>query len=477
MPPLVDLPDELILQIITHLDLPDILPLSRVSRRLQLIALPLYLEHWGIKPDQHGHIHELVLDFIRDPVSAMSRAEGIQTAFFITSIHHLHCIFHTGDTFVDKEAPSVVGLMKGCTTISRVTFVSYFERRYSGSSLYGLLETAKSRACKDLKVVDKSAGNSPHGCSFGFPKIRRQKPWQKLLQRLGKSPPHTPLLPLAIGRLELQSGLIAANSYKPISPILGSMTTLSLVCHYSSDSYSVFFETATMPNLVEFSFVGGVALRGFQSIMMAQFISRHPTIKILDHRTDWGHEHSPHYKTFPPLVFPALVKLIGRAPDIQHILNLSSSHPKLESIHIISRFRVHEWDYLKVDPMDGALSAISFLKGQIRLLLSFKEESVLEAWLHKQLERALVEPTMHCVHILEVSTEGQFQFSPSILGLLPRWLAMFPAIREASFADGSVTLDAKAAVSVSTFVGEIRRLSPGIKSLKFDMVEHISDTI
>jgi hypothetical protein len=112
---LLDLPNELILLILGHPDLPSVslLCLSMLCRRLHNIALPLYFQMHGMDdPAQNSNV--TMRDDRRDPISAL------QMALFIPAVHKLSCSFPHYEKSIRPLFPHIRRLR---VLISRLAFV------------------------------------------------------------------------------------------------------------------------------------------------------------------------------------------------------------------------------------------------------------------------------------------------------------------------------------------------------------------
>ncbi|KAJ7498717.1 hypothetical protein FB451DRAFT_7458 [Mycena latifolia] len=97
---LLDLPDELLLLILEHLDPNALLYLAMLSRRLHYISLPMYFMHYGMdNPAEKAEF--TMLDSRRDPLTAL------QMALFIPAITHLSCSWPHYETSVHLLFPHI----------------------------------------------------------------------------------------------------------------------------------------------------------------------------------------------------------------------------------------------------------------------------------------------------------------------------------------------------------------------------------
>lgn len=208
-----------------------------------------------------------------------------------------------------------------------------------------------------------------------------------------------------------------------------NLTDLSIKYVYNSKGWATCLEQIRIPNLSTLS----VTHCAVPPPTLACFFARHPSLRSLEfHHNMFIPSHPPRLKGDALFSVETLVS----SPDcIALYLPSPGSLPSLQSVRIIAGDR-----HLGLTRLESAFQMISECKQDLSLTLEFTSYApMLDAWLQSgiqqsedDLEVARPEASTHCVKYLRIdSLDGSF--SDLTLNLLPRWLGLFPALRDISF--------------------------------------------
>ena len=240
-----------------------------------------------------------------------------------------------------------------------------------------------------------------------------------------------------------------------------NLTNLSVKYVYNSKGWAACLEQIRIPHLSTLS----VTHCAVPPHTMACFFARHPSLRSLEF----------HHNTFIPSHPPRLkgdtlfsVETLVSSPDcIALYLPSPGSLPALQSVRIIAGDR-----HLGLTRLEGAFQIISECGQDLSLTLEFTSYApMLDAWLQSGIQQSEDDPEVarpeastHCVKCLRIdSLDGPF--SDLTLNLLPRWLGLFPELRDISFV-GRCFRDPALVTKISGEVGFVPSVGKACTSVK-----------
>ena len=194
---------------------------------------------------------------------------------------------------------------------------------------------------------------------------------------------------------------------------------------------------------------------------LCHFFARHPSITTLELKgCTMPFQRSPVSQD----ILPKLTALAASSQYLTCLLEDKDNFPNLVSITIASHlYRLQSFDYHLTE---RALTSIAQRIQETAVTLKLTSQPEVEQWLVETVRGgpgANVLRSLHCVTKLRISTVLSFTFSKSAVALFPRWLALFPALKQVAFVNFCIELEHDATI---TFVRAISDACPRLKIVR-----------
>lgn len=232
-----------------------------------------------------------------------------------------------------------------------------------------------------------------------------------------------------------------------------------------SEKWSTILPRLTLPNLASLT----VRESGVPFHDLADFLSRHSSIVYL---TLFSTAPDPPVlkPRLPKACLPILTTINATPAEITNLFQSPDAFPNLEFITVSSFNGVAIGQASDYTYMDDALSAVAnHTKDGLTLSLRLIQETGMEEWLQAKINGTGGQ-VPECVTKLELRTDFRFSFSTAVVGLLPRWLALFPSVQRISFAASCLKVDGEEKIS---FFKEMGERCPGLQTISIDFDEHV----
>ena len=360
---LIDLPNELLLDVMDDLHPSDLLNLSLLCGRLHRLALPAYLMRYGIAPIDHH------LTLSAEQLEALP---GLRLAPFIKDIRGLSCNM--------KPPSSADGIVTVVHQLCRLLFetdgledvtlnfdhchMTYFECYFLGRAkeeAWIRLLTAAARRCTSLALRHK---NISTGVFYADLIKQEEDKWQsrgldrctvdelrKLLMNRGPHAHGAEQMPYTLKSLVLHMNAFLFRSYSDWSfHILNTapLTRLEFIGVEVPDLTSaILFRGIHIPTLEHLC----ITACSFSFRHFAHFLYRHSsisTLRIVDYIV-------PHPLSTPTL--PHLVALHSSPDNITRLLTPTAAFPKLTRICVV--VRVQAGDRFNISTVEHSLTPVA----------------------------------------------------------------------------------------------------------------------
>lgn len=423
---LSDLPYELLSLIVEDLKPEDLLTLAKVSRRLNLVMIPLYLETYNINFSMH-QLDELVFNF--SPQVIVGRRvwdcnavlKALMISVMAPKVSHLSCHVQYSDRFLRLVAPALLTLCKKSPGIDTITveYSSFHEteeiRRQTNILVAEALEEVATR-CNTTRF-SFVYGLSTYTDNLPLPALVKASNltppmWKRLLpwKRKTRGTAAHAVLRAAIKTLDFRPyhGLTVHSYECAWSSALRQSTvdshtlrTLSIQGFYSRKAFEDLLDLLIFPNLLNLNLFSIQC----EPVKLDSFLARHPTIQYLSHscRTDDQYRRT----LGPKVTLPALHTLCGIPNALYPYLARaakSGAFPVLDTARIfITTILPMEDD---IPQVYAPLKLLSQRKAKPvqNLSLVFLQHHALCQWLE---ERDQSETVLPFIEKLEIRTETE----------------------------------------------------------------------
>lgn len=497
---LLNLPDELLHQIVNLSHGRELYSLSLLCRRLHNLALPTFLARRGISIHDVSSSGKLVLFGER-----LELLPFLQMALFITSLGHLHYTFRSLELAFDivilrdirrlddflsnlrsLEAVTLdftnvnwylwssnqghIGwsshlgfllntlMAKSCKTLTllRGTPVDHAQRRTSYGSVGQLVTEHEAQPCssvvRPLAVLKKAAGavgwgkherfssDQPIGQSvLDDQRTIRLSQGARLKSELTTFILHSPLFLV----YPCYSWTIEVLTYSPI-------TCLSIGCMgLTSDIWSSILPLIDVPSLSDLS----IESCTIATPDLLLFLTRHPQItRLLLDRSLRG---MPSRMVPVEGFLPRLTTLAADPIGLQIFFSIAFGSYNALSIRILTRIACgHRFDPHR---LTQSLTPLIPLLGDTDLYLRISVESGSTDWLFADVpNNAAIENLRPLQAVTQLDFVSEFVYAT----YPPTWLGLFPLLEQISF-----TRCTEMSIDVATFVDIIRVACPAIKAV------------
>ncbi|KAJ7587825.1 hypothetical protein C8J56DRAFT_82930 [Mycena floridula] len=496
-----NLPTELLLLIATDLDAASFLHLSMLSRRLQMIFLPLFFKESGTSLESRE---------FKLCGSDMTLLSGLQISLHTTSIDSLSCTFNSGAAFIFREMHSLHCLVSRLASIGHVKLnlvgVNFHDCLYDARGevlgdwalkLTALLNAIMQREETVLTVIygSRSISSKRHfrnvvpsrmspertkepvrevGRSLvqsvvtkairSFSSLKsRSRSREPAVVVVVPSPPTEPVLPIVqnpkIRETRLLSSILFHVPFRnwTIETLNATqITSLSLDnLALSIDDMGDCMTALTLPRLTKLALGSSDIL--FHDLV--SFLRRHSTLQFLDLYQNTA--HNPVILDDSDAPFLPNLKRITATPEYLTAF-LGAPLSNLQKVTLTSDFHgmpPYGYCYSQFDPVYAALK-----ERDVTLELVFLSGIGLELWVrrvsghltgdqkavgnigpstNRSLEpvtASLIKSLSH-VRALELGTGNRFYFSQTMMEALVGFLAMWPALENVVFKPPCVLQD------------------------------------
>ncbi|KAF9461718.1 hypothetical protein BDZ94DRAFT_1263165 [Collybia nuda] len=326
-PGFFDIPDDVLYIVFNYLGLSELLALAALSRRLQLLSIPIYLTRRNIlDPTTLAR-----LPLGRDPHTSLADISALRLSLSVSTIRHLHCpiISYSGLFLVFEYFKQLRLLVLSLRSVEKVTIkfpddqdhkMNYKTVREKWGELFGsFLDAVVKRRCVSLKLLGGALIEDNYRAS------------QPMLLALC-SPPSS---------IETKLTTLVTDSDTLLqTPIL--LQTVSILKHsriiqldltlLSEDASHLLLNATQLLSMVTKLSIDGPSVR--PALVMA-FINGLPCLKYLNMRGSLSKNctGSYFYPGFNPML--NLISLSAPRPFIMLLLDNPTFLPKLQSLTIV----------------------------------------------------------------------------------------------------------------------------------------------
>jgi hypothetical protein len=460
---LLDLPTEVILQILRDLSNTDLLSLATLSRRLHYTTLPLYFQRHGVR-DLRG---SLTIYFPEDLASAHSYLPGLRMALFLDSVREIEFVFRGAPhTFRDmKEAASLllklthvdrVKLNLQCLTMTQAGRID-IPHTPDGqdnmailcSSMSSLFDAIYAKSCVSFRACYGHLQNKmyPHR-TFDLVRELKKARLIKIIASLmrktnfGRKEPNwrvpgfagPPLASLRAFHLEsrlfLWSPLLAwaLMTFERSSPTL---VELSFHLYIQTKDWTHFLPHIFLPSLSKLA----IASYDLEFSDLIKFLRRHPRITSLCLCNGRLNIDSKNRTPILTDLFSALTHLCAPSDYILHLLQNTEQFLNLVNVHIWP-FYGTVFPHLRLVKQNEALELVAKLHPagkKIHLTIHlFPKRASYGSIPMLVLPESGVEETLWNVRSLRLRVAFRLPIDHDPAPVA-RWLALYPALREVEF--------------------------------------------
>ena len=460
---LLTLSTELLLLILDNVHTPGLLTLSRTSRLLHYLALPRYLSRHGI---QDPASRTLVLE----SHTAVQALPGFQISLFITSLDHLSYKFRGVYPHFAREVHQLLCFVTRLSQVNEVILdLGNIDSRWAdglaiASSIFWkpdflrLLEVILKKKCVSLTVTH---GRFLNPASPSSPSSNKRRAFiDDLLsatrQFLVSSRPvssnhgvtiHHTSYPSELRRFCIHADILFSPPFHDwIMGMLNTSPITSLSFRLAGlhpTTWANFLSCITIPTLSHFS--PEAASIPFADLL--RFFSRHPS--IIDIRLH-SHINHPDSGRLPrPFInkkqlLPNLASLSGCPGNINALLNYLQPVPQLQSISLSLSVHQRLFQTSDFEKLNDEIGAVMQDIKPLALSLRFSVPFIYGESFDSKPNKQEFQPSFPTVQVLNLSTDGRFDFSRWIIPGLPNWLSKtFPALHHVSFASDCVPVEAE----------------------------------
>ena len=474
---LLDLPDELLLQVIDHLDAAGMFTLTMLCKRLHELALSAYFVRYGLTMPLDS-TNALMLKG-----KQLNALPGLQMASFTKDIKHLHCKFN----YLEHDRNLAVITHRICWLILKIERLESLTFDFDGCDLghlsarWGLVVCARIAACSDLLTTAARRCTSLELSHAGASSERHhqlEKEATKWLNRdrsLARNGPFN----------ALRRYLLPGNSFSRSSHAQQTSSTLkTLVLHSNMFLLPPFsdwaFHTLNTAPLTKLELIGVVlsqiaAALIFQCINIPtlehlcittcrfpldEFLPRLNTVSTLRIVADTIFSLSPY---LPKSALPRLLALHSNPNTVVHLLTPTGAFPQLAEVRILVYLSLD--DQFIFHTVENKLSPVAHrLTGaNVRICLDVFPSSRTDNWVDLEDVDDLANfPVLRRVRTIAF---GMPRPDIAATSAIPTWLSMFPLLEGLEFVNSPNDLSHEAKMSL---LRHIVQECPGINSVKID---------
>lgn len=458
---LLDLPSELVLQILEFVGDVGLYRLALLSRGLHYAALPLYLARHGIDVTSLPTSGQLQL--FENSVNTKATLRGLRISLFVTSIKCLICRFHFPESDLLWEVRSLYRILSKLTHVEEVILdFTYLPRDMKLQGVERLKDLQEWRQAFG-KLVQTMFGKSCSSLTARQGDILLSQPkylWQTSRPEWRPQGSAVPSSPSGLRRF---FSAFTRRAPRPREDVhfSESMGTRSRGCGPStraetsnpnpllvsiiealnkSGITSLTFEVMDLPPSEWAAILPRVNVPGLSSLSLhscnvpfpnlSEFLGRHPSITSLKYSDP---SNLPSLQpSLPDTILPRLTTLCASVEYIAYLLTPIDAFPNLCCVSIASHITATS-DFAHID---SALTPVAQRIRGTRLSLKLFVHS--SGWLSIDSDEngvgAGAKGCLQHVSSLEIHA-GWYGLNSPMHALLPHWLAMFPLLHRVSFID------------------------------------------
>ena len=478
---LLSLTTELLLLILDNSHTSTLLALSRTSRRLHYLALPVYLSRHGI---QDPASRKLVLEN-----HAVQALPGLHTSLFFTSLDHLSYKFRGIHPQFTREVNQLLRFVTRLTQVDKVILdLGNIDSRsvdglaIASSNLWKqdfiqLLTVILRRRCTSLTVThgrflnprlpSLSSSRSPSTLIDDSISVIR-----KLL--LGPSPHGSPashekvLQPISnadvLRELCVDADILLSYPFYDWTMMTinaNPVTSLSLRIHgLHPAAWTTILTCISIPTLTHFS----PETTDITFANLLKFFSRHPSIVDIGLHPYINHSDSgrrPKPRNPKERLLPNLASLSGNSGNIMTLLNHLRPAPQLRSISLSLSVRQRVFQTSDFENLNREIGMVIQDTRPVTLSLRFLVRFISDEHFGNTSKQEHHLHSFDSVQILNLSTDGHFDFTRWITPVLLHWLSSaFPALHRISFAGDCVPVEPECCTA---FIHTIQQVYQGVE--------------
>ncbi|KAF9460759.1 hypothetical protein BDZ94DRAFT_885655 [Collybia nuda] len=469
---LLNLSTELLLLIFESLPAPALLSVSRASRQLHYLALPVYFSRYNISN----------IDLERGRLAlegdTMRALPGLQTSISLTSLDHLSCKFSGGNSYFTWEVHHLCCLISKVERVRAVTLdLGNIDSRWiDGLTLINDKAWKERFICLLAGVVNKGCSHlvvtHGHFIPVDSPEllVNARKPRGSFRESVSSvtaflKPPSSTLRKLLeapylnqLENISIHSSLFFINPFHEwFIQIISTSPIHTLSLRLSGIPHKTWSSTLSRINIQSLSYFSAESV-DIRFVDLQKFLSRHPSIETLDLHPNFVYAgprnlgrraKRPHLPEFHSLSgSPENVRdlLDTLRPPLPHLRTIKLSLPTQQSV-----FRAV--DFLKLEnKISEVIQGVMPTELSLRFLVPyFVDDQSRGVKAGSSYERVF--PLFPSVQILKFVSDGHFAFVKWIIPKLPQWLATFPSLRHVMFSGDCTPSDSSGRTALVQSIG------------------------
>ena len=479
---LLDLPHELLLQVIDHLDADGILTLSLLCKRLHELALSAYFVRHALTTPLDS-TDALVLTG-----KQLNALPGLQMALFTKDIRNLHCAIEPLES-EDRLAVVICRIRRVILKIEGLQNLTLdFDRcdldQHSVMEKWRLNVYITTLACIDLLTTAARRCTSLELSHTGTSSPRHDQIEEKVAKWLNRDRSLSSNGPFNALRKYLLPGKLFSRSSHALGGEQTSSTLKTLVLRSNTFLHTLFSDWAlhtlntaplTRLELIDVVLSPSTSALIFQCINIPtlehvcitgcrfpldDFLPRLDTVSTLRIVADTIFSLSPY---LPKSALPRLLALHANPNAVVQLLTPTGAFPQLAEVRILVYLSLD--DQFNFPTVENKLSPVAhrLTKANVRVGLNVFPSSRTDNWVDLEDVDDLANfPVLRRVRSIAF---GMPRPDIAATSVIPTWLSMFPLLEGLEFVNSPNDLSHRAKMSL---LRHIVQECPGIRSVKID---------